>query len=189
MKKQGQQAFKAKGFEKPKDWFGGSYLKSHPKSKRPLDSKMPLHIVLRSNRSVLRLPKTYARINQLVEQIAKKYGVRIYEFANVGNHLHLLVKIPRVHLWAGFIRELTGRISQIAQGLTGREKGTAFWASRPFTRVVKGWNRAYRIVKDYLLLNRLEGEGLVARGSTARVIDLADARRLTKREIHILHSG
>ncbi len=181
-----QQAFKTSGFEKPKDWFGGSYLKSHPKTRRPLDSKLPLHIVLRANASVLRQPKTYARVNELVERISRKYGVRLYEYANVGNHLHLLVRIPKVQAWARFIRELTGRI---AQELKGPAKGKPFWSARPFTRVVRGWRRAYRIVKDYMLLNRLEGEGLVARGSTARVIDLTSARPLSHREIDILHSG
>jgi REP element-mobilizing transposase RayT len=189
MKRTRQGEFKGKGFERPMDWFGGSYLKSHPKSRRPLDSKMPLHIVLRTNRNILRLPKNFARVNRMVESVAQKNGVRIYEYANVGNHLHLLVKIPRVHLWAKFIRELTGRIAQVAQDLKGQQKGEKFWSSRPFTRVVKGWKRAYRIAKDYLLLNQMEGEGLLVRGSTARVIDLASARHLTQRESEILHSG
>ena len=43
MRRQKQLSFDGKGFEKPKSYFGGSYLKTHnPKSKRPLSSKFAL---------------------------------------------------------------------------------------------------------------------------------------------------
>src|SRR3954468_20470221 len=121
--------FHLKGLEKPNTKFGGSLLKSHPKSNRPLSTKLPIHLVLRARKSVLRTTKHFAPTHQAVYQTAKKYGVRIYEYANVGNHLHILMKLSKMHLWAAFIRELTGRIAQQQE-----EKG--FWLHRPFTRVV-----------------------------------------------------
>ena len=92
--------------------------------------------------------------------------MRVYEYANCGNHLHALVRIPRRSRWSAFIRELTGRIA--------RRTGVR-WMHRPFTRVVNGWRKAYRAVKAYVQLNRLElDEGL----SRADARELQNLRRL-----------
>jgi hypothetical protein len=79
--------------------------------------------------------------------------VRLYEYANVGNHLHLLIKLRNRPSWAAFIREVTGRIAQ----LTGTK-----WLHRPFTRIVRGWRKAYRNARRYVLLNFYEAEGSLA---------------------------
>jgi REP element-mobilizing transposase RayT len=162
------------GFKKLSDSFGGSLLKnSHAKTKRPLDSKLPIHLVLRATRSGMRLPKTLGRVNETVFKVAKKHGVRIYEFANVGNHLHVLIKIPRRPRWAAFIRELTGRLAQIVQGIAGQERGAEkFWKHRPFTRVVKGWQKAFRLAREYVGLNQLEADGMINRTDTKTLKDL-----------------
>jgi REP element-mobilizing transposase RayT len=165
-----QLEFQGSAFEKPKDWFGGAYLKgNHAKCKRPLESKFAVHVVLRATESGLRKPAVYHHVNLAVTRACKKYGVKLYEYANVGNHLHLLIKLPHVRAWKAFIREITGRIAQIARGLKGRQKSAAkFWRHRPFTRIVRGWKRAYRLAKDYILLNQLEGEGLISRAENLR---------------------
>ena len=131
--------------------FGGSLLKrgTNPKRARPLDSKRPVHLVLRAEKSTMRQPRHYARVNEIVSDVARRRGLRIYEYANVGNHLHLLLKLPRRRAWNAFIREVTGRIARLTR---------VRWANRPFTRVVAGWRKAYRAVKDYVRLNRFEAE-------------------------------
>ena len=139
---------------KPNAGFGGDLiknLKTNPKVKRPLDSKLPIHLVLRAKRSWMRTPKQFAKVNEVVASVARRRGVRIYEYANVGNHLHLLIKITRRPRWAAFIRELTGRLATLAGG-------GGVWLRRPFTRVVNGWRRAYRSVREYVRLNRFEAD-------------------------------
>ena len=111
-KRSRQQEFQDKAFKKPDPCFGGSLLKGNPKGKRPLDSKLPIHLTLRATMSVLKLRTTYGKVNRIVYDSAKRHGVQIYKYANVGNHLHILIKIPRIGRWAAFIRELTGRIAQ-----------------------------------------------------------------------------
>lgn len=172
-----QLAFDGQEFKKPKDWFGGSALKSHPKRKRPLDRKLPVHLVLRAKKSVLKIPANEVFINKTVTSAARRYGIRIYEFANVGNHIHLMIRVSKPELWRRFIREITGQISQYAQKLGARDKGEGFWLYRPFTRIVRGWKRAYRVVKDYILLNRLESEGFIDREVIRSV---ADFRQFTE---------
>jgi REP element-mobilizing transposase RayT len=118
--RRGQQSFEGKGLKAPKDSFGGDLLKnSNAKIKRPLESKLPIHLSLRNTKGGMHSHATILPVKNTVNRIAKKHAVRIYEYANVGNHLHLLIKIPQRERWAAFIRELTGQLAQVVQGITG----------------------------------------------------------------------
>ncbi len=167
-----QLEFAGKGFRKPGDEFGGSLLKGNPKCKRPLDSKFPVHLVLRATRGGMRLPKAFSVVNEIVTKTAQKHGFKVYRYANVGNHLHLLVKINHVRDWPAFIRELCGRIAQTMRELIKLPQGEAFWLFRPFTRIVRGWHKAFRSVCDYIHLNFLEAEGFISRKETKSLKDL-----------------
>lgn len=101
-------------------------------------------------------------VNDLVYSVAKKHGVRVYEYANVGNHLHILIKLSHIYRWAAFIRELTGQIAQVVREMLGITE-LKFWKFRPHTRIVRSWKRAYRIAKEYIELNLLEAMGHVNR--------------------------
>lgn len=154
------------GFKR-KTVFGGQLLKGNARQARPIDSKLPLHLVLRSHGRVsMRGPKLYGRVHAIVEQITQKYGVTLYEWANVGNHLHFVIRVTKRQLWSAFIRELTGRIA-----LAARSRGK-FWIYKPFTRVVHGWRQAFRQVKDYVTLNRHEAEGGIKRGDVKNLREL-----------------
>ncbi len=164
-----QQEFRGEGFKKQNDAFGGELLKGNPKTKRPLHSKLPIHLTLRARKSALRLPATYAKVQDTIRRVAHKHGVKIYKQANVGNHLHLAIKIPHVARWAAFIRELTGRIAIVCRAWAGN---VGFWMFRPHTRIVRGWQKAFRIVKDYIGLNQLEAEGIISRKEIKNLRDL-----------------
>lgn len=159
--------FKFTGTEfKSTDCFGGSLLKGNARNRRPLDTKLPLHLVLRADVAKnlsMRSPHSFNEVNQIVTDAVRKYGLTLYQYANVGNHLHLLLRVPNRYLWARFIRELTGRIAQRVQGLRGPAKGSGFWLFKPYTRVIKGWGRAFKSVKDYVLFNQWEGDGHISR--------------------------
>ena len=68
---------------RPKDSFGGSLLKGNAKSKRPLDSKLPILLTLRAAKRGMRLPKAFGKVDAALNRCAAKYGVKIYEYANV----------------------------------------------------------------------------------------------------------
>jgi len=138
-------------------------LTSHPKVKRPLDSKLPTHLVLRSARSSMRKPQHLLKVNQIVRKACQKHGVKLYEYANVGNHLHLLIKLRNRPFWAAFIRELTGRIAQLTKSQ---------WLHRPFTRIVRGWRKVYQTAREYVRLNVLEADGHISRRETKSLADL-----------------
>lgn len=168
-KRKPQQEFLGEGFEKFSDSFGGTLLKGNPKRARPLDSKFPIHLTLRSSKSVLRLPKAFGRVEEIIKVVAAKHGVKIYKMANVGNHLHFAIKIPHVRRWAAFIRELTGRLALALRDLLGGEK---LWLFRPHTRIVRGWKKAFRTLKLYIDLNIWEAEGFISRKDIKTLKDL-----------------
>jgi REP element-mobilizing transposase RayT len=161
-----QLSFSGDLFKVPKASFGGSLLKnSHAKTKRPLESKLPIHLVLRANKSQFRTHKSFKRVNDTVASVCKKHGVKLYKYANVGNHLHMAIKIRSRPSWAAFIRELTGRIAQL-EGIK--------WLKRPFTRIVGGWKKAYCGLLDYITLNQLEGDDIISRAQIRTLRELRE---------------
>jgi len=153
--------------------FGGSLLKnSNAKIKRTLDSNKCLHIVLRSSlakgsRSMLN-QNNKGKVYKIIQTQAKKVGIKIYRYANVGNHLHLLIKFSKRRFYIRFIRSITGLI---ARQILKAEKNNAasnikkFWDQRPFSRIVD-WGTSYRIAKDYVTLNILESLGVISRAES-----------------------
>ncbi|MBL7716105.1 MAG: transposase [Bdellovibrionales bacterium] len=145
--------------------FGGSAIKGNAREARPLSTRRPLHLVLRSSlakadRSFLH-QKHRKTINALIHDAGKKSGVRIYRFANSGNHLHLVILPTSRSAYLRFIRSLTGRIARRVLGAErGRALGVKFWDALPFTRILE-WGRDYRVACSYLRQNVLEALGFI----------------------------
>lgn len=147
---------------------------THAKSHRPLHSRKPLHVCFRSRfatgkRTMLGLNKL--KVHRLVDLLSRKFDVKILKYANVGNHLHLVVKLPggittsrwRYRKW---IRLLTSRLAiEIGGSKKGapfkddRGRRTKFWDAIPFSRVIHG-RRGWNIMSRYVIKNELQGQGV-----------------------------
>lgn len=161
-------------------YFGGNLLKGNAKTKRPLSTKSPTHIVMRS--SLARGAKSFlnykhsSRIYKTITQQAKCNGIKIFRYENVGNHIHLVVLISHRKLFFKFIRSISGIVARIVLGC---ERGPAkktngsnqidetrerimnkqpFWDARPFTRIVE-WGQAYKKLLAYMDKNALQAIG------------------------------
>lgn len=152
---------------------GGDLAKGKRKVARPIDPKQAIHLVLRSSiargsQSMLH-PKHCKNIHEFTHKVGKRLGIRIYRYANVGNHIHLLIKVPSRMIWQRFLRELAGGIAII---VTGARKGAAltrtnsaagnargFWDGLAFTRIVK-FGRDFKRVCDYVVKNLFEAAGV-----------------------------
>ena len=150
-------------FKRGKEAFGGDLLTTRAERarRRPLSTTHTMHLVLRSSQAKgdWSFRKHAAVINRLLRKYADKFGVRIISFANVGNHLHLQVKLSNRHVYPAFIRALTGGIALAITGANKfRKLSQRFWDRRPYTRIVIGY-RAIRILRDYIGINTLEGAG------------------------------
>ncbi|MBI2605058.1 MAG: transposase [Deltaproteobacteria bacterium] len=118
-------------FKKPALEYGGGLERGRRKTYRPFDSKKPVHVVMRAGRargewSLLR-PANRKTVDHIVRTYAKRFRVRVMEFQNVGNHLHLLVQASRRRDFRSFMRTIP---AQIATKVTGAKKGNALRGKR-----------------------------------------------------------
>lgn len=115
-------------------------------------------------------------VGELLRRLATRYDVHVYQFANAGNHLHLLARCRDRHSLRSFLRTFAGLV---ARAVTGAEKGRPggkFWDCLVYSRILT-WGRQYRDVRGYILNNEFEAGGLptdrtrrrdALRGSTTR---------------------
>lgn len=148
--------------------YGGELLKTRKGRMhgRPLDTKNTMHLVLRSSKAMgkwsFQRAENKIGIQNIISKFSRKYGVTIRSLVNVGNHLHLEIKLSNRYTYAPFIRAITSAIAMAVTGVNrwnrsaNREK---FWDYRPFSRVVIGF-KAVLGLKDYFKKNELEGFGL-----------------------------
>lgn len=154
-------------YQKTYKGFGGHLLKgAHARGPRPLSSKHAIHIVMKSEmaKGALSLKHTNHRktVDKIVASQAQKWGMKIYQYANVGNHLHILLKAHSRRRFIGFTRSISGLIARaVLKVERGSAKGIKFWQARPFTRVVK-WGRDYIRAKNYVILNHKEALGFLS---------------------------
>ena len=147
--------------------FGGALLVGQRKTRRPLSTKKPIHLVLRSNQTGVFSPSNRS-LHELVRAQAKRFGIRIYDFAVNWSHLHMVIRIKDRRDYVGFIRVLTAilslRIRRYLKERGGRclETTGQLFDLRPYTRIVE-WGRHFKRVMEYQILNQMEARGLVRR--------------------------
>lgn len=147
-------------------FFGGSLTTTRAhRLARPISTKKPMHMVLHSSvakgSNSFLAPQNNKKIKAHLIRLSRKFGVKIQNAANVGNHIHLVLKISNRRTYKPFICAITG---SIARTVIQQSKGSLadiekFWDFRPYSRIVEGL-RAFRILRDYLLINRLEAIGV-----------------------------
>lgn len=143
--------------------FGGDLLSGKRKSIRPLSTKHPLHLVIKSSGSTLFKPGSRA-LENLIRHHADKHHIKIYRISLNWSHTHILLKLPSREAYRAFIRTLTARIVDLFSKQTGRSLKGLF-DLRPFTRVLS-WGRDFRSAMLYHDLNDQEALGLIVRKKT-----------------------
>ncbi len=148
-------------------FHGGEHSIGKRKTRRPIHTKKPMHLTMRSasakGKSSLGLPRHRNFIERKVREYASRWGIRIYTFSNNSNHLHMVIRTTTRAGFQNFLRTLS---AQVATFVTGAKKGAAlgkrFWDLLAFTRVAE-WGRAYAVAKDYVEMNQQEAVGLPTR--------------------------
>ena len=143
---------------------GGDLYKGRRKEARPLATKKPLHLVLRSSRargSWSLLHSSHRRgIASLLRSTARASEVSVIQVANSGNHLHLILQGKTRKGLQKFLRMLP---ALLARKITGAKKASPkgrFWDGLAYTRIVT-WGRELKVLKRYLLRNDLEAVGFL----------------------------
>ncbi len=147
--------------------FGGTLLKqSNAKSARPISVKHAMHVVLSSSQASgewsLRSSRNIKVVDRVVREQARRYGVRVVEFANMGNQLQLLIRIADRTSFLSFVRAVSGIISMRVTG-AAKTRGLQdrFWNFRPWSRIVE-LKRALSLVRDELIQEHLVAIGFIA---------------------------
>lgn len=150
---------------KPESKSHGGILRNKRKGRgaRPISASESMHVVLRSSKAKgewsFKRKENSKKIDRIIKKFSKKHHVGVKQVANVGNHLHMDIQLAHRRSYKPFIRAIT---SAIAMAITGVSRWTKrkikFWDYRPFTRVIKSW-RAKLALRDYIMINQLEGIG------------------------------
>jgi len=138
---------------------GGGLNKGKRKLERPLSKKKWIHLILKSDKArgalSFKMPKNKIAIERILKAKARKFGVKIADEANVGNHIHLKVKIHSRAMFQKFLISVTGLI---ARTVTGARKGKPFgrfWNDLAFTRVLQSYAEELWLT-GYFIANRME---------------------------------
>lgn len=142
---------------------GGSLASGKRKTARPFSNKKPLHLVLKSSRArgSLSMWKHKAEIEKIIRRFADEDGIKVYNFSNNGNHLHLLLRARDHARFKRFLRAVSGVIARL---VLGAKKGAAkgrFWDALAFTRIAD-WGKAFSHLQKYVVQNILEAAGIIS---------------------------
>ena len=151
---------KLKNQLEPRRTHGGAPSVKKRKTIRPFSPNAPVHLVLKSKRAKglwsLLHRKNQARVNSMIYVYAHRFKVKVYRAANVGNHLHLLVKASEKKHLADYLRVLAGRIAVTVSGAQKHVKRIGrFWDYLYWSRLVN-WGRDFYQVRKYVSANELE---------------------------------
>lgn len=149
-----QVCFDSKFIPKSIRTFGGQDLIGRRKSMRPLSSKHPINLTIKT--STKTNPPIYSRRlkahQKSVMVLAKKFHIKIYDLSFNYNHVHIVLQTPTREAYKSFIRTLCSKMVQIS----GYKKIFEF---RPHTRIAN-WGRDFKNLIKYLKLNDLENDGI-----------------------------
>src|SRR5471030_1014819 len=103
---------------------GGEHSIGRRKARRPVVTRRAMHLVLRAEsargtRSLL-APSHARYLKTLLPSLARRWGVTVYQMANAGTHLHLLLRAKTRVGFQNFLRVLAGKI---AQKVTDSQRG------------------------------------------------------------------
>jgi hypothetical protein len=150
-----------RNFSSPTE-HGGSARKGKRKQARPFSAKHAMHVTMRSSRAKgawsFRHSAHRAEIHMLLLDTAERYGIRVYRWENVFNHLHIVLSARSQRDLQAFLRVFAQRVMF---AVTGARKGSPkgrFFDKIAWSRIV-AWGQDFRAVLLYVWKNTLEALG------------------------------
>ena len=144
---------------------GGEYSVGKRKKSRPLNTRKPIHLTLRSSCAVgnysFRTKKNEAFISKLITSLSRKWGIRIYEHSLNSNHLHFSLRATNRRGFQNFLRVLSAQLATFVTGAKkGKPLGKRLFDLPAFTRIGE-WGKAFKALTDYVVQNVLEASGVI----------------------------
>jgi REP element-mobilizing transposase RayT len=134
---------------------GGEVRRGQRKLERPVSTRRPMHVVLTSHRArgPWSLREHDRAVRDVLRRMARRFEVRIYDFANVGSHLHLVLRARRREAFQGFLRSFAGIVARRVTGARRGRRSGRFFDSLAWSRVVS-WGRDYWGLRHYVFRNQ-----------------------------------
>lgn len=161
------------GDKTKKNAHGGSLAYGRRKEKRPLSFKRPVHLVLRASkaRGAWNLLRHERKVDALLRIQARRHHVRVQNYVNVGNHLHIKLRVYSRESFGAFLKSFA---ALLARKVTGARRGRAlvgstkkFWDGLAFTRIL------YHSIEEKLLARYFTANNIEAHyGQAVREIFL-----------------
>jgi REP element-mobilizing transposase RayT len=107
--------------------------------------------------------------------LARRFAVRVFEYANATNHIHMIVRTKCRIALQNFLRAFAGVSARIATAARRGHASGKFWDWLAYSRVV-AWGRDFWGVRAYILRNELEANGQLPYERRARREPNAGAR-------------
>ncbi len=154
-----QQSF----FGPSKKEHGGSLNLKKRKKIRPLDTKMPLHVILKSEKAkgVYSLVRFNDQILKNIHKQAGNFQVTVYKKNVNFNHIHLLIRGKSRRGLQNFFRALAGIIARLVTGATKGKSFGRFWSYLIYSRVLNSWRNDFTYVGNYIDQNDKEVLGII----------------------------
>src|SRR5438477_830687 len=136
---------------------GGTIRRHRRKLERPVSTRRPMHVVLSSRHAggAWNLKKHDRTVRGALRDMSRRFGVSIYDFANVGSHLHLLLRSRRREEFQRFLRSFAGIVARRVTGARRGQPAGRFFTGLAWSRVVR-WGRDYMGVRHYVFRNQIE---------------------------------
>lgn len=128
-------------------FYGGSLINGKRKTRRPLDSRKPLHLILKATNS-FSLLRNKQKVESVTYKTSQKFGVKIHSMAVHFDHIHLNVSFANRPIYVMWIRAVSGTLAKKIIDLK--------FKLLPFSRIVS-WGRDFKTVQRYIHKNAIEG--------------------------------
>lgn len=148
--------------------FGGSLLNGKRKEARPLSTKHPLHLILKSEkaRGTCSFINHRFAIELALAKAAAQFKVKIYDKAVSNDHIHMVIFFKSKETYKGFVRVLSAQIVRIIAEKTKMPLKN-FFTQRPYTKILS-WGRQFKTALEYQVLNQMEYFGLRPKKKTRK---------------------
>jgi REP element-mobilizing transposase RayT len=122
-----------------KSWsHGGQSLKKRRKVARPLLPKKITHVVFKSSkaRGTLSFLTHRQKVSRRLQERARRFHVKVHEWVNMGNHLHLKISCNDTARMKLFLGTFAGLLARDLTGACRGKKFGKFWDALAYTRVL-----------------------------------------------------
>jgi|SRR5579859_3643403 len=130
---------------------GGVSRTGQRKTSRPIEPSLPLYIALRSSRArgkwSLQKATTESKVQEIMRELAQRHGIKVLEYANGGDQIHLLLRARSRQGFQAFLRAFAGLTARLVTGAKKGKPSGKFWDALTFSRVLS-WGKEFDAVRD-----------------------------------------